>query len=311
MVRRALAAAVLLALAGTAQAAEPATCKTVRFAESGWTDVAATTAVASLILKSLGYEPRTSLLSVPAIYASMKKQQIDAFLGNWMPVMAEDRKPFVDDGSVEVLGANLEGAKYTLAVPTYLYDQGLHDFSDIARFGPRLDWRIHGLEPGNDGNRQLLDLIKSDRFGLGKFQLVQSSEKAMLAAVERAYQAQQPILFLGWEPHPMNLRYRISYLAGGDASFGPNYGGGSVYTNVRAGYERDCPNAGRLLGNLRFTPEGEGAIMATILERRGTAPQAAASWLKANPGVLDAWLDGVTTFDGMPALPAVQRALGS
>ena len=38
--------------------------------------------------------------------------------------------------------------------------------------------------------------------------------------------------------------------------------------------------------------------------------KAAADWLKANPGVLDKWLAGVTTVDGQDGLAAVKSNLG-
>ena len=60
------------------------------------------------------------------------------------------------------VGANLEGAKYTLAVPTYTVDQGLKDFADINKFRDQLGGKIYGIEPGNDGNRLILDMIKDD-----------------------------------------------------------------------------------------------------------------------------------------------------
>ena len=81
---------------------------------------------------------------------------------------------------------NLEGAKYTLAVNNSLADAGLKDFADIAKFGDQLDWTIYGIEPGNDGNRLILDMIEKDKFGLGKFELKESSEQAMLAEARRA-----------------------------------------------------------------------------------------------------------------------------
>ncbi len=59
-----------------------------------------------------------------------------SYLGDWQPSMEEDRKPFLADGSVEVVRANLEGAKYTLAVPSYVADAGVHTFAD-----PRTDSR--------------------------------------------------------------------------------------------------------------------------------------------------------------------------
>ena len=68
-----------------------------------------------------------------------RKGDIDVFLGNWMPTMEADLAPHRDDGSVEVLRPNLEGAKYTLAVNSSLADAGLKDFADIAKFGDQLD----------------------------------------------------------------------------------------------------------------------------------------------------------------------------
>ena len=221
-------------------AAEPESCRTVRFSDIGWTDVTATTGLASHLVRLLGYEPRVTVLSVPVTYASLKNRDIDVFLGNWMPAMAADLKPYQAEGSVVVVGANLNGAKYTLAVPAYLHEAGLRDFADIQRFAAELDHEIYGIEPGNDGNRLVLTLIKEDAFGLGDFKLVESSEQGMLAQVERAIAAKRPIVFFGWEPHPMNTRFDMRYLTGGDSSFGPNYGGATVYTNVRAATSRNA-----------------------------------------------------------------------
>jgi glycine betaine/proline transport system substrate-binding protein len=132
----------------------------------------------------------------------------------------------------------------------------------------------------------------------------------MLAQVARATKREQPIVFLGWEPHPMNKNFDMTYLSGGDDVFGPNYGGATVYTNVRAGLLEECPNLGQLLKNLKFTLPMENEIMSAIQDDGKEATQAATDWLKQNPGVLDSWLDGVTTFDGQPGLPAVKAHLG-
>ena len=298
----AVGALLLVALSCAARAAaEPESCRVVRFSDIGWTDVTATTGLASHLVRLLGYEPRVTVLSVPVTFASLKNRDIDVFLGNWMPAMAADLAPYQAEGSVEVVGANLNGAKYTLAVPAYLHEAGLHDFADIQRFAKELNHEIYGIEPGNDGNRLVLTLIKENQFELGGFKLVESSEQGMLAQVERAIAAKRPIVFFGWEPHPMNARFDMRYLTGGDSSFGPNYGGATVYTNVRAGYLEECPNVGRLLKNLKFTLHGESEIMAGILERK-LAPEAAGrEWLERNPDTLPAWLDGVTRFDGSPA----------
>ena len=288
-------------LAWGADSARPQ-CQTVRLSDIGWTDVTATTALTSTVLEDLGYKTTITVLSVPVTYAAMKNKDIDVFLGNWMPSMAQDSEAFVKDGSVEVVRANLTGAKYTLAVPTYLYEAGLKDFADIPKFASQLNNQIYGLEPGNDGNRQVLGMIAKNAKGLGGFKLIESSEQGMLAELERANREKKPIVFLGWEPHPMNTRFQIQYLTGGDDTFGPNYGGATIYTHTRAGYLKDCPNVGRLLKNLEFTLADESLLMGAILDQHQEPKAAARAWLTKNPQVLARWLDGVQTYDGKPVL---------
>jgi glycine betaine/proline transport system substrate-binding protein len=308
---RAVIGLAALYASGAALAAEPDTCKLVRFSDVGWTDITVTTALASRVLEGLGYEPTDQILSVPVTYASLKNEDIDVFLGNWMPTMEADLKPYLDDKSVEVVEpANLESAKYTLAVPAYTFDAGLKSFADIAGFRDQLDGKIYGIEPGNDGNRLVLEMIEKDQFGLKGFELVESSEQGMLAQVRRSVDRDQPTVFLGWEPHPMNAEFDMKYLAGGDDVFGPDYGGATVFTNVRKGYTGECPNVGKLLNNLTFTLPMEGAIMGAILDDEKDPKVAATEWLKANPGALDGWLAGVQTIDGKDGLPAVKAHLG-
>lgn len=303
--------ASLFAMATASMAADAASCQKVRLSDVGWTDITATTALTAAILEQMGYQGDISQLAVPVTYASMKNKDIDVFLGNWMPSMENDIKAYREDGSVETLGANLEGAKYTLAVTQGAYDAGLKDFADIAKFKDKLGGKIYGIEPGNDGNRLVLDVIKDPKFGLDGFELVESSEAGMLAQVAKSSSAGEDVVFLGWAPHPMNSNYKISYLTGGDDFFGPNFGGATVFTNVRQGYVAECPNVGKFVSNLKFSMDMENQIMGEILDKGADPKAAAVAWVKANPDTLTAWLDGVTTFDGSgDALTAVKKGLG-
>jgi glycine betaine/proline transport system substrate-binding protein len=161
--RLVLAAGLVFGLTSSVVAAEPESCRAPRFSDVGWSDITATTGLASRVLTGLGYRPKAEILSVPVTYASLKNKQIDIFLGNWMPTMEADRKPYLDDKSVEVVGANLTGAKYTLAVLKPTWDAGLKDFKDIPKFKDKLAGKIYGIEPGNDGNRLILGMIKIGR----------------------------------------------------------------------------------------------------------------------------------------------------
>ncbi|MFC5695041.1 choline ABC transporter substrate-binding protein [Pseudomonas sp. GCM10022186] len=307
-----LAATLLAASLFTTQpalaAADPERCSTVYFADVGWSDITVTTAVTRHVLSELGYITKVKRLSAPDTYKAMSEGKVDVFLGNWMPSSEHDIRPYLDNGTVESLGANLTGAKYTLAVNQAAWDGGVKSFADLARFSQQLGGKIYGLETGNDGNKLVQKMIAGNAFGLGAFKLVESSENGMLSQVKRAEHLQQWTVFLGWEPHPMNNQLKMQYLAGGDDWFGPDYGGATVYTNVRKGLTRECPNLGRLLKNLKFSLAMENHLMEAILNQSTNRRREAKAWLKANPDTLAAWLQGVTARDGGPLPTALVRA---
>ena len=259
--------------------------------------------------KGLGYEPKATVLSVPVTFASLSNGDIDAFLGLWLPTQQSMIDPYFNDGTIANVAVNLEGAKYTLAVPTYVFEGGVKTFGDIAAHADKFDNKIYGIEPGNDGNMIIQGMIDTDAFGLSGFEVVESSEQGMLSQVERAVRSDEWIAFLGWEPHPMNRRFDMSYLDGGDDYFGANFGGATVYTLARAGYTEACPNVGALLKNMRFSLALENEMMGYMLDD-GMDPQAAARKLvEMHPELVDEWLAGVTTLDGQDGAAAVKAHL--
>ena len=306
--RAALGLALLMAQTGMAQAADPAECAAVRMSDLGWTDIALTNTTAEVILQALGYQPTQTLLGLDVTYVSMKQGEIDIFLGNWRPVQNDQYKAFFDDGSVEVLAQNLTGAKFTLVVPDYVAAEGVASFGDLAKFPDQFGRSIYGIEPGS--NQPLLDMVDAGRYGLGDWNIVESSEAAMLTQVEKSVKNKDWIVFLGWEPHPMNLNYNLTYLSGGDLEFGPDFGGATVHTLARAGYAAQCPNVARFFSQLVFDLDYENFGMQKIMGEGLSPADAASEMMTARAELLDVWLKDVTTLDGQPGLPAVKAALG-
>ncbi|TDX27022.1 choline ABC transporter substrate-binding protein [Rhodovulum visakhapatnamense] len=295
--------ALAMLAAGTAFA----DCDTVVMSDVGWTDITTTTATARHVLEGLGYKVDVKVLSVPVTFASLDSDDVDVFLGNWMPAQAGAIGPYLESGEIEDINVNLEGTKYTLATPTYAWEAGLKSYADIAKFADELDNKIYGIEPGNEGNAYLVSLTEENAFGLGDFKIVESSEQGMLAQVARFYRKEEPVVFLGWEPHPMNANFDLKYLPGGEDFFG---GEGVVHTVTRKGYSAECPNLGTLFANMDFSLAMENKIMGEILDDGADPAEATEAWLKENPQVLDTWLAGVTTRDGGDGLAAVRQSLG-
>lgn len=285
-------------------------CQNIKLAETGWADISATTAMVSVVAEGLGYEVSAPIISVPIAFTSVAKGKVDAFLGYWSPSMDGIAAPFVKDKTIIVPEkANLEGAKYTLAVPTYTYEAGLQSFKDIAKFKKDLNAQIYGIEAGNDGNLLIQTMIKDNLFNLSDFKLRESSEAAMISQVKRAVKANKPIVFLAWEPHPMNSQIELKYLADGDEVFGPNYGSAKVFTIISPEFQKRCPAEANLISQIRFTVEMESELMTEILENKVPAKKTAKEYLKKHPEVLKQWLVGIKSTNGEDGKVAVEKYL--
>ncbi|CAN7595105.1 choline ABC transporter substrate-binding protein [Trinickia sp. LjRoot230] len=300
-----------MSAASHAAATDEKDCTAVHMAAPGWTDIEATNAMAGVVLRALGYQQTVQNLSVPITYEGLRKGQIDVFLGNWMPAQAPLVKPFMDAHAFDVVQANLTGAKFTLAVPDYVAAAGVHTFADLTQYAARFGGKIYGIEPGAPANQNIKKMIADKAFGLGDWHVVESSETGMLTQVSRAVREKQWIVFLAWEPHLMNTEFHLTYLSGGDAYFGPNYGGATVNTVARSGFMAQCKNLGRLFRQMTFSVDIENQMIASVLRGKVNADAAARKMLSANPAMLEKWLDGVTTISGASGLQAVRASIGA
>ena len=238
----------------------------------------------------------------------MKNNDVDVFLGYWNPAMVSYFDPYKKDGSIDTVRVNLTGAKYTFAVPSYVWEAGVKDFKDLSKFADRFEHQMYGIEPGS--NQLMLDAIADPALDLKDWKVVESSEAGMLSEVGYKIKEKKFIVFQGWAPHPMNTMYDFRYLTGGDKYYGPDFGAATVSTQTRKGYAGECPNVGHFLNNLAFDIDFENAGMGYLIND-GMQPQdAGLKAIKQNPEKLTTWLAGVTTFDGKPGLEAVKAKLG-
>ncbi|MET3595127.1 glycine betaine/proline transport system substrate-binding protein [Mesorhizobium shonense] len=300
-------AALTIFMAAAPAHADPESCRKVKFSDLSWTDLSLTNATASVILTALGYEPEQTILGLPVTFESLKNKDIDVFLGNWLPVQEQEFKSYVNNGDVDVITTNLTGAKFTLAVPTYVAKAGVTSYDDLSKFSDKFNSTIYGIEAGS--NQPLLDMISAGRHGLKDWNVVESSEAAMLTQVDKMTKGKEWIVFLAWAPHPMNLNFDLTYLSGGDKEYGPNFGGATVRTLTRKGYRQECPNVTKFLENLHFDIDYENVGMNEIMTNSVEPIDAARKLIKQHPDMLTAWLDGVKTFDGKDGYAAAKAAV--
>jgi glycine betaine/proline transport system substrate-binding protein len=293
----------LMAMVTSASAADPESCKAVRFADVGWTEIQVISEIASNMFTSLGYAGEVKTLSVPVTFASLKSGDVDVFFGNWMPSQTADIQAYLDDKSIEQLSVNMEGAGYGIVVPQYVADAGVKSLADLAANKDKFQGKMFGIESGNDGNRIMQGFIDDAKNNLGGWTVVDSSEAGMLTEAEKAMKNNEWIVFLGWTPHPVMGDMKLHYLSGVESA---GFGSANVYTDTRAGWAAQCPNAAKLVSNMKFTlPMVGGSIMSPVLKDGKDPKVVAVEWIASNKDTVSAWLDGVTTMDGGDAKAAV------
>ncbi|MFT3850161.1 MAG: choline ABC transporter substrate-binding protein [Propionivibrio sp.] len=289
---------------------EPEQCKTVKLASPGWSDIDATNALLVQQLKALGYKPTVQMLSVPLTYQGLRSGQIDAFLGNWMPAQKFLVDPLFEQKQIERVATNLERARFTLAVPSYAAEAGIRSFDDLRSKAKDFSNKIYGIEAGAPANENIKRMIADNKYGLGDWKLVESSDSGLLAQLTHELRAKKFMVFLAWEPHIINTRFQITYLTGGEEYFGADAGAATVSTVTRVGYQQQCPNVTRLLSQVKFSVELENEMIRLNVNQKLDYDSAAKKVLAGDPKLLANWLDGVKSHDGGDGLAVVRKSLG-
>ncbi|MGP4106587.1 glycine betaine ABC transporter substrate-binding protein [Virgibacillus sp. L01] len=100
--------------------------KEFEFVSTPWDSERSSAFVMKAVMEKLGYEVTVTPVDVAVVFESIANGDGDASLAAWMPVTHKD---FYDKYSdqFEDLGANLEGAKIGLVVPSYMDIESIKD----------------------------------------------------------------------------------------------------------------------------------------------------------------------------------------
>ncbi|WP_123657517.1 ABC transporter substrate-binding protein [Salinisphaera japonica] len=308
MVTAGVAVLALGLAAGPAQAQTGAdSTQTVRFASAPWPGVTVKTTVAQTVLEAIGYETDLTNASWTIALQGVVRGDIDADLGIWMPTQKSTVQPLVDAGKIDLLVKNVPDAQYDLVVPGYVWDAGIHSIGDLNARAERFDHRIYGIEAGNDGNQIVQNAIDDNVYDLGDWDLRASSTAAMLAEAGRAIDDKRWIVFLGWKPHWMNIKYDLRYLEDPKEIWG---GGSSVWTAINPAYAKANPNATRFLEQMIVPSKIQSQWIYDYGYDKQSADDVARRWITGHMDRVAQWLDGVTTADGKTqALAALKKAM--
>ncbi len=271
--------------AGTAEDADVANLTYVNWEEGvAWTHLAA-----AILEDELGYQVNLTAADVGPAYAAVAAGDQDAFMEAWLPGLhATYMDQYGDD--VISLGIIYYDAVSGLVVPQYMADDGVTTLSDLR--DPEVFDRLDGQITGIDAGAGLMITTEEEAmpaYGLDDkgYELVASSGPAMMAELDAAYQNEEYIVVLGWQPHSMFGYYDLVILEQDEEEI---WGFDDVHLIGRADLRDDKPELAEFLGNMEVNTEEIGDLMVHIRESNLDTLEAAREWMNANRGVWEGWL---------------------
>src|SRR5699024_2884064 len=138
-----LAGALLLGTTTLASAAPQ-----VHFGVPNWPGITVKTEVAAQLLEAMGYATKQTSASPTFAVGPMKNGQLDAYLGGWLPHEEGFLIPAIEAGELKELTTNIREPIMGLAVPKYVWDEGVHSVADLTKYADKFDTKIYGIEPG-------------------------------------------------------------------------------------------------------------------------------------------------------------------
>ncbi|WP_158773337.1 ABC transporter substrate-binding protein [Cobetia sp. L2A1] len=300
---------LLASLASPVSAAEDAS---IMFAAPPWPGVTMKTEIASEIFEALGYSPSTRQLGAQITYEGMSLGEVDVYLAAWLPGQSTMYNAAMEKDAMVDFGNNVNGARANFAVPRYVAEAGVTSLNDVDKpeFADKFEKTIYSIEIGSGSSEIANRAVDEDIYGLGDWDLKESSTAGMLGTVANAIKREEWVMFVGWTPHWMGIEYDMVFLDDPKDLWGPGGGESDVRTLANKKWSEAHPNASVFLDQIAFTSEEQSALIFGYGKEERPQEEVAGTWMKANPAKVKGWLDGVTTRDGEPAWPAVQEALG-
>ncbi|MFA5551145.1 MAG: glycine betaine ABC transporter substrate-binding protein [Trueperaceae bacterium] len=244
-------------------------------------EIASTHVVAAVLIDELGYDVNMTSVDAGPMWTGLAQGDFDAIVAAWLPATHEAYWDQYGDSLVD-LGMNLDGADIGWAVPAYVEIDSITQLNDNAA---QFSGEIIGIDPGA-GLMAASDRAM-DVYGLSNLNLIDGSDAAMAAALDRAITRGDWIVVTSWRPHWMWAAYDLKYLEDPEGVFGTAE---QIHTILSQEFADSGPaDAIAFLDAFSWTGEDMGAVMLKILD--GMEPfDAAREWLSENPDKVQEWL---------------------
>ncbi|WP_066057108.1 glycine betaine ABC transporter substrate-binding protein [Robertmurraya korlensis] len=246
---------------------------TISFGVTPWTSTIPPTKVAKLLLEDMGYTVKETSADAGGVYTGLSKGDLDVFMDAWLPDMhANYMEQFGD--KLEDTAVSYTDGELGWVIPTYV--EGIESVEDLKGKEDLFGGKVYGIEEGAGMSVTSQKMI--EELGLD-FEYVSSSEGGMIAQAQRLMAKEEPVLFLGWRPHPMFANYDLKVLPSPEGFFETS----EVHVITNKDFKEKAPEAYELLSNWSMNVSDIEKMIVEIEDNNRDAEEVAQEWIDNHP----------------------------
>jgi len=255
--------------------------KTITIGQINWAENIAVTNMWKVILEENGYDVEFNYLNMGSTMTALDSGDLDASLEVWLPVQDANYLEKYQDTVNFSEETWFDDAKVGLVVPTYLED--INSIKDLNDHKELFNSEIVGFDPGA-GTMEVTEQLIED-YDLD-FELVPSSESAMLAEIKKAVKDEEPIVAPLWSPHWVFSKYDLKFLEDPKNTFG---GVEKIHHATRQGFDEDYPKVSKWFKNWKMNDQQIGELIDYV-ESSEEPVDGARKWVEENQDLIDKWV---------------------
>ncbi|WP_083465212.1 MULTISPECIES: glycine betaine ABC transporter substrate-binding protein [Bacillaceae] len=252
---------------------------TLNIGLNNWAENVAVSNMWKVILEEQGYDVELTMLEKAPVWQGVAQGDLDIAPEVWLPITDEPLYEEYED-QIELREIWYEGTGLGLVVPEYVDIDSIEELNDHA---DEMDGRIIGIDPGASLMRLSNEAV--EEYDLD-YDLVDSSEPAMMTELDSAYQNEEPIVVTLWNPHWAFADYDLKYLDDPENVYGdPD----DIYYMTRTGFEDDHAEVVEWFDAWHMDDDSLGELMSVINDA-DDEEEGAREWIEDNRELVDEWL---------------------
>lgn len=246
-----------------------------------WPENIAVNNIWKVLLEEKGYNVELNQLDMGIIMESLNTGDLDVGMEVWLPIQDisyyEKYKDSVDFNETPWF----TNGKVGLAVPEYVDE--VNSVEDLNEHKDLFDGKITGFEPGA-GTMETTDLLIED-YDLD-YELIASSEGAMLASIKDAFDNEEPIVAPLWQPHGIFSEVDMKFLDDPKKTYGDVE---EISLAKREGFAEDYPEVNEWLSNWSIDDDETMGELINFVNENDNHQEGAKEWIEENRDLTDQW----------------------